>query len=402
MTPTFREGGSAATRLVRAQVVSWLASLLAAALTTAGAGAWAFHRRITGLTLGSQTLTTADADTALRSALLTALPAGLLAGFAVAVLLGFRRTRRLGAALDRLGSGAERLAAGDYDHPVDTPVGCPDLEPVATAFNGMADTIAGIEERRRRMLTDLSHEMRTPVAAIDVTLEAISDGILEFDDVALATLRAQTQRLTRLAGDITEVSAAEEGRLALNLTDVAVDAIIDSAVMSAQRAYEVRAVTLETGSRLPGVVVHADPGRLGQVLDNLLRNAAQHTSAGGHVTIGAVLDADTVAITVSDDGAGIAAEHMPHVFERFYRADPGRARDALSGTGVGLAISRGIASAHGGTLRAYSAGLGRGAEFTLRLPRHHGRGSSLGCSHRPPRSPRCATPPEETATSDHS
>lgn len=404
MTPVPCERGSSTRRLVSGLLGAWAASMTAAAVAAAAVGTWVFHSRLVQWAPSGQTYSAAAAEAAFRAAGLHALAAAVVAGLLVALAVGARRARTLGTALDRLTTGADLLSAGHYDRPVATPLGWREIEPVAHTINDMADTIAGIENRRRRMLTDLSHEMRTPVAAIDVTLEAIADGLVELDDTALAALHAQTRRLTRLAGDITEVSAAEEGRLALNRTTVTVDTLVSSAALSAANAYELGEVTLLVGPPMPGVQVYADPGRIGQVLDNLLRNAVQHTPRGGRVTISATYESardndeqaageaepspsrdetrraahsgtpGTVAITVTDNGVGIAAEHLPHVFERFYRANPGRPRDkdsgAGSGTGVGLAISRGIAASHGGTLTGHSDGPGTGARFTLRLPRH--------------------------------
>ena len=301
------------------------------------------------------------ADEAFRSAGLTALAAGLTVAGLGALMASILLSSRIRAALTALAAGAARVADGDYATPVALPIADRELASVARSFDTMAGRLADVEANRRRMLTDLSHELRTPLAAVEVVLEGIEDGVVPADAATIATLRAQTARITRLVADIREVSAAEEGRLGLTRY------LVDAAAGTARPQLAARGVRL-TVAPVPDAVVDVDRARLGQVLDNLLRNAAQHTASGDEVLLWAEVSDAAVQIGVRDNGAGIGPDDLPHVFERFYRGGS-RRHDEGAGTGVGLAISRAIVTAHGGTLTAASDGPGLGSEFVIALPR---------------------------------
>lgn len=359
--------GSLARRLLVGQslvVLGMTVSIVVAAVLV-GPAVFNDHMRRAGH--GDQPDVLEHAQEAFYSAGLQSIGVGLLVAAVGALLVSVVTTRRLGRWLDALSRGALRVSAGRYDQPVQLAGSSPELKRVADAFNGMSAQIQTTEVRRRTLLTDLAHELRTPIAAIDVTLEALEDGVLLPGPDTYATLRAQSARLARLASDVRDVSTAEEGRLRLSTEDLSTAALIQaSASQWAQRLAEA-GVTL----MLPAgtdIAIHADRARIGQVLDNLVVNALRHTPAGGHVEIRSSLIDGVAVIEVIDDGEGIHPEALPHVMERFYRADPARSSADGSGTGVGLAIARAIARAHGGDLHAHSAGPGRGATFTLSLP----------------------------------
>lgn len=306
------------------------------------------------------------AQEALLYAGLTALGVGVVVAGLGALALSGGLTRRITRGLDALSRGAERVAAGHYDEPVAMPVATRELDAVAGAFNTMAVEIASTEARRRRLLMDVAHELRTPIAAIEVTLEGWQEGVVEPDEDTLAVLRGQSRRLARLADDIRDVTAAEEGRLSFHRESTSTGALVAAAIAAAApRASDggVRLRTLGADRRLL-----ADPGRIVQVLDNLLANALRHTPPGGTVTVTTGGDDRAVRITVADTGEGIDAADLPHVMERFYRTDAARSRRDDRGSGVGLSISRAIALAHDGDLTVTSAGLGHGATVTLTLP----------------------------------
>ena len=212
--------------------------------------------------------------------------------------------------------------------------------------------------------------MRTPLATIEAHLEALEDGVRTLDEPTLAALHGGTQRLHRLAQDISAVSRAEEGQLDSRPVPTHPRVLLESAATAAQDAFDAAQVRLTVDAAGPLPDVHVDPERMGQVLANLLENALRHTPAGGAVHLTATRpDNHWVELDVTDTGEGIAPEHLPHVFERFYQADPARRRQpGSSGSGIGLTISRALVEAHGGGLSAHSAGLGHGATFTIRLP----------------------------------
>ncbi len=362
-----RQGrGSIARRLLVGQSLVVLGMTVSIVVVAALVGPAVFNDHMRRAGHGGQPDVLEHAQEAFYSAGLQSIGVGLLVAAVGALLVSLVSTRRLGRWLDALSRGALRVSAGRYDQPVQLAGSSPELECVADAFNGMSAQIQTTEARRRTLLTDVAHELRTPIASIDVTLEALEDGVLVPGPDTYATLRAQSARLARLASDIRDVSAAEEGRLRLTTEATNSADLVKASARQWGPRFEEAGVTLRldvaTGA------IDADPARITQVLDNLLGNALHHTPAGGHVEFRSSVSRGLVAIEVVDDGEGIDPDALPHVMERFFRADPARSRADGSGTGVGLAIARGIARAHGGDLLAHSAGVGRGATFTLVLP----------------------------------
>ena len=215
------------------------------------------------------------------------------------------------------------------------------------------------------MLADLAHELRTPLTVLTAYHDGLADGIVTLDEETSTVLGEQTARLARLAEDIEEVSTADERGFELHVAPVPVRDLLGTAATALRDQYDAKGVALTVETEDTSVDV--DARRMGQVLTNLLTNALRHTPTGGEVRlVGERRGAGTV-IQVTDDGEGIAREHLPHLFERFYRGDAGRSR-ADGGSGIGLTISRAIVAAHGGTLVATSAGRGEGATFTVTLP----------------------------------
>jgi signal transduction histidine kinase len=241
------------------------------------------------------------------------------------------------------------------------------LDTLAAAFNAMAAALQATETTRRRLLADAAHELRTPLATLDAYLEGLADGIREPTPETWELLSAQTARLRRLADDIALSSRAEEGQLPLHPVPADASQLVSAAIEAARPGYDAKGVQLAArlSAGLPGLA--ADPDRLAQVLAGLLDNALRHTPPGGQVTVSTGASAQNLTITVCDTGEGVAAEHLPHIFERFYRADTARDR-ARGGSGIGLTIARALVTAHGGTLTATSDGPGTGARFTITLP----------------------------------
>jgi signal transduction histidine kinase len=308
-------------------------------------------------------------DDAFATAAGIALVIGTAAAVAAAAAVSLLITRRLSRPLRDLGVVAAAVAAGDYTTRM-APTGLgPELDVLTGAFNTMATALLATETTRRRLLADAAHELRTPLATIDAYLEGLADGIRAPGQDTWDILAAQTARLRRLADDIALVSRAEEGQLPLHKITIASADLVTTAAEAARPGYDARGVRLTTRVTESLPDISADPDRIGQVLAGLLANALRHTPPGGSVRAAAAAlpDAKGVRITVTDTGDGIAPEHLPHLFERFYRADS--ARDtARGGSGIGLTIARALVSAHGGTITAASAGLGTGACFTITLP----------------------------------
>jgi len=295
--------------------------------------------------------------------------AGLVAAFAVVLTL--LAARRILRPVEALTVAAQRMEAGDLSQRV-ADDGRDELGRLAHAFNSMADALAANEEQRRRLATDVAHELRTPLANIRGYVEAAQDGVTPTDPALLASLHEEAVLLQRLVDDLQTLSLAEAGRLPLHPDTV------DVADLAAQVVAAFR-VTADAGSvalaakveALDGSLeVRADPLRLRQVVGNLVANALRYTPAGGTVTVRAARDSreGDVVLAVEDTGSGIAADHLPHVFDRFWRADESRTR-GTGGSGLGLAICHQLVEAQGGTITVAST-LGEGSTFTIRLPAH--------------------------------
>lgn len=353
-------------------MVGQLIVLLAGALTITvltviiGPAVFHYHLLQTDLPVGSAELF--HIERAYRDALSLALGVGLVVALLAAGLVTWNLARRLRQTLHGLTSAVDELSRGHYSTRVPSVGAGAELDSLAATLNDMAARLDAVEETRRRLLADLAHELRTPIATLSAHHEAMADGVIT-PEAALPVLDSQIVRLSRLADDISEVSRAEEGQLAVDMRPVDVNALLAGVLQEWGERFEAAGVSLLHGTDLRrATTIPADPDRLAQVLGNLLSNALRHTSSGGTVTIAAAVDGSAVQIIVSDDGEGFSAEDGTRLFERFYRADSSRTRDS-SGSGIGLTISRALVDAHGGTLAAASDGPGQGATFTIHLPR---------------------------------
>ncbi|GAA2715976.1 sensor histidine kinase [Actinoplanes palleronii] len=356
-----------ATRLFAAQALIVAVGALTLFLVAVAVAPGLLHNHVShmmGAMSGpmSQDLEQALAAT-LSLSLMLAVGAALLASLALSWLL----TRRLTAPVTQMAAVAGRIAGGDYTARVPASRLGTEFAALDGAFNQMATTLEHTERRRREMLADLAHELRTPIATVDSFLEGIEDEVIPAGPDTWRTLREQTGRLRRLIDDIDSVSRAEERRLDLRRQTMRLDDAIDDALRAVAVVFADKGVILDHRRHPTPVAVRADPDRLREVLDNLLSNALRHTPSGGTVTVSTTGRPHDAEVTVADTGEGITAEHLDHVFERFYRADPSRSRRG-GGSGIGLTIARALAQAHGGSLHAASDGDGCGATFTLTMP----------------------------------
>jgi signal transduction histidine kinase len=294
-----------------------------------------------------------------RSLLLAALASG-----ALAVLLTVAVSRRVVGPLEALTAAALRMGRGDLGQRVDAASG-DEIGALARAFNAMADGLQQSETLRRQLVNDVAHELRTPLTNLRCQIEAAQDGLQPADPDTLRSLHDETRLLERLVTDLQDLALAESGRLPLHAGPVPVAQAVESALSATRPSASERGVELRAAVEGAPLAL-ADRERLGQILRNLLENAVTHTPSGGEIVVSAQAEADCVRIAVQDSGSGIAAEHLGHVFDRFYRADPARAR-ATGGAGLGLAIVRQLVEAHGGSISATSE-LGQGATFSFTLP----------------------------------
>ncbi len=300
----------------------------------------------------------------LRGAASRGLVIPLVACTLVALLVLLLLTARVLSPVRALTRAVERLGEGHRGERVAV-AGAHELAALSQAFNRMAESLERGEDQRRQMVSDVAHELRTPLTNLRCQLEAMRDGLAPADIAAVRTLHDETLLLARLVEDLQLLALADAGRLRLERRRVDARDLAEAAVAAMAPRAAQAGVALERAAGEP-VPCDADPERLGQVLRNLVGNALDHSRAGDAVTLAVRAERGRAVLEVRDRGEGIAPEHLPHVFDRFWRADPSRARGS-GGAGLGLAIAKQLVALHGGTLAVESAP-GAGACFRIELP----------------------------------
>ncbi len=297
-------------------------------------------------------------DTVTRSALI-----GGGAAIAVALLLSMMLIVQILRPLRALSRATKRVTGGDMPDRVSLRTH-DELGRLGDSFNQMLDSLKRSEMVRQTMTADIAHELRTPVTIIQGTLEAILDGIYDASDASIAPIYEETLHLGRLIDDLRDLALAEAGELHLEKEPIDVGELIRQVAETAFLSREdAPALQLDIPTGLPKASL--DPKRFRQVIANLLSNAIRHTPTSGEVSIRVRQRSDQIEVRVSDTGSGIDPNDLPHLFERFYRADPARGRSA--GSGLGLAIVKQWVEAHEGGIEAGHRP-GGGAQFTIRLP----------------------------------
>lgn len=355
-----------AARLLIAQALVLIAGALTTWLVASVVGPSIFHDHLSQAGLGHTATEAQHVEEAFASALLLSIALALLTSVLAALAVSWYFSRRVQRSISSVADAARQIAAGQFGARVPDPGLGGEFTTLAATYNQLADRLEATEETRRRMLSDLAHEMRTPLATVDAHLEAVEDGVRELDSDTLRVIRVSTRRLRRLAEDMTAISRAEEGNLDVTLRTVDAAALASAAADNGRDLFTAKGVHLETNKETPDHV-RVDPERMGQVLGNLLDNALRHTPSGGTVTLSCRRNGRWVEYAVTDTGEGVAAEHLPHLFDRFYRVDSARDRNH-GGSGIGLAIAKALVEAHGGGISATSPGPGAGSTFTVRLP----------------------------------
>ncbi len=289
---------------------------------------------------------------------------------AVAGVVAAWLARRIARPLEELARAAQAVSAGDIGRHVPAEGDIAELRRVGTAFNAMTASLRRADQAKTAFVADVTHELRTPLTVIKGTIETLEDGAL--DDIEgrgplLASMAAETERLIRLVNDLLVLTRADAGALRLDrrpldLGELARARCAHLAPLAAQRR-----VKIWPRAAAGSLWAWADPDRLAQVCDNLLDNAVRHAPPGSEVIVGVSRDGDDLACAVTDCGPGIPAEHLPLIFERFYRVEPARSRNR-GGAGLGLAIARALVQAHGGRIDAQSTP-GQGTTITFWLPR---------------------------------
>ncbi|MET8799425.1 ATP-binding protein [Nocardia sp. NPDC004568] len=369
--PVRRSAGSSfGTRLFGALTVVVIGCAVSAWLVASAMAPGIFHDHLGQAGIDHNSDQAAHVEQAFGQAIMLAWGLAVAIAVLLALAVSWYITHRVQRSLTAVTTSAARIAGGRYDTRVHSPGLGREFDQLAVTVNELARRLDATETTRRRMLADLGHEMRTPIATLDSYLEALDDGVRDFDDETRQVLRSATHRLERLVQDISAVSRAEEHLTRIQPVPTTTAILITHAVHAVHERYDTKGVALRAHLQ-DSAAVSVDPDRLGQVLGNLLDNALRHTPAGGRVTVSSRLAGPgRVEIAVTDTGDGIAPDHLDHLFDRFYRADTARDR-RHGGSGIGLTITRALVEAHHGHLRAESRGPGHGARFTVELPTGH-------------------------------
>lgn len=353
-------------RLLLAQALVLVAGAVTTWIVASNVGPRIFSDHLTQAGVRRTAAETQHVEEAFFAALVISISIALLTATITALAVTWYLARRVQLSVGQVALAASHVAAGHYDSRVTDPGLGHEFAILATTSNTMAERLQTTETTRRRMLADLAHEMRTPLATVEAHLEAVEDGVRALDDDTLGVISLSTQRLRRLAEDISALSRAEEGTLDIARRRIGAATLAQAAAQIAEDRFAAAGVSLETGLGTDAQIT-VDPDRIGQVLGNLLDNALRHTPPGGSVRITCSLRGQWVEFLVSDTGHGIAPEHLSRVFDRFYRPDTARSR-ANGGSGIGLSIAKALVEAHGGEITASSLGHDRGAAFRVRLP----------------------------------
>jgi signal transduction histidine kinase len=358
-------------KLLFAFVVVALAGILALIAAAELSAGWFYEAHISEMTQrygpGAMDAMHNELYDGFSRSLAQSLLVGLAVGIPLAVLVGFWVARRVIEPVERVSRAAQRIASGAYSERL--PAGDHDeLGLLIEDFNRMAVALESVEARRIELIGTVAHELRTPLSGLQGYAEGLSDGL--FDPVQAAqAIHREVSRLKRLVNDLSEVSKVESGAVALQLEPFDLVPLVQQVV----ERYE--PMFLENGSAIQlmlptqSITVKADRDRVTQIVINLLSNALKHAPGSPiKVRVGSdkFLNPKGVCLEVRDFGPGIAPEHVPHLFERFYRVDASRS-SSTGGSGVGLTISSHLATAMGGRLEVTSD-LGKGSSFTLTLP----------------------------------
>ncbi|MEZ5217308.1 MAG: ATP-binding protein [Ilumatobacteraceae bacterium] len=355
-------------RLVRRLIVTHVAVVLVG-VTVAGIAIrlvlprWFSSRTGRGLGAGRGSELADDLHDALTASIDRSLVVAAAISLVLAGVAAWAMARRLARPIQGMGVAAQRMAAGDYAVRASRE-GLRELDALAVDLNVLAERLESTERSRRRLLTDLTHELRTPVATVGSYLEAFQDGLMEPSPDLLAELSDEVARIERLIGDLALLSRIDEHQVSLSLAPHDPAVLVSRVAERLAPQFAAAGVSLAVDT-VPGSVVSIDEDRIVQVVTNLVGNALRYTPPGGSVRVSCSAGNGSAVVEVSDDGPGIAPEELDRIFDRFQR---GAGTSGIGGTGVGLTIARSLARLHGGDVVARSAGLGHGSTFELRLP----------------------------------
>jgi histidine kinase len=290
-----------------------------------------------------------------------------LAAMVVAVVLSLYLSRSVIAPVRAMSLATQRMTEGRYDERVQVS-GQDELSQLAMHFNQMAEKLGEVESMRRRLIGDVSHELRTPLTAIKGSMEGLIDGVLPATNETFQQIHAEADRLNRLVDDLQELSRVEARAYKLDLHALDISSLMQTVTKRVTHQAALKHISIQVELAASLLPILADEDRTIQVLTNLISNALQYTPENGKILISAKRFNQEVEFSVHDTGIGIPGEHLAHIFDRFYRVDKSRSRQAGGGSGIGLTIARALVEAQGGRIWVESTGEGKGSTFRFTLP----------------------------------
>lgn len=290
----------------------------------------------------------------------------------ISLIASWLISRQISLPLRNLFVKAQQIADGNYHERVSLPADLQDsqmdeIQRLSSGFNQMASSLEKTEDMRKQLIADISHELRTPLTTIKGSIEGLIDGVLPAQTETYEHILVEATRLQRLVDDLQELSRLEGGAFSLSYQIFALQPFLENLEKQYRPLFEQKAIHFLHEFSPDLGEMNADPDRLRQILINLLSNAINYTPTGGEIKLVVQKTAQQFQFQVIDNGIGIAAEHIPHIFTRFYRADQSRARLA-GGSGIGLTITKHLVEAHGGSIQVLSAGPGQGSKFIFNIP----------------------------------
>ena len=317
--------------------------------------------------LGSDSLLT-EADNDFRIKTYNAMIVAAVFAIVISVIIGLLVSRMLTKPVQRITDTAKEIRDGNLSARTGMH-GDDEIDRLGETFDEMAVSLEKDIKHERRLTSDVAHELRTPLMAIQANVEAMEDGVFPADYEHLETVASETRRLSRLVQQTIDLSRLENHRTPLNLEYVDVAQLVQTIVSNQHQLFHERGLHLRYSSEVQGkdAIIEIDPDMITQAVTNLLSNAMRYTPEDGYVYVSVTMDRRYIMITVKDTGSGIAKEDLSRIFDRFWRADASRARDA-GGLGVGLALTKHIVDRHEGFISVESE-LGKGSTFTIHLPR---------------------------------
>ena len=357
-----------------------LIGVVVLALTTSLSAPAAFERHMAGMSammsggnmMGGRSMFDMDLLSNYTASIRESLSLAAVAALAAAVITSYWISKRVVTPVQRMTRLSQRIAEGEYEERLDIPAGqhasqLDELEQLAASFNQMAEKLDQTESMRRQLIGDVTHELRTPLAAVKGYMEGLIDGVIPAEAQTYQLVHAEMDRLQRLVDDLQELSRVESGAMELKSESVSVYDLVETVRSNLARQYEDKGILLETQLESDLPLLSADKDRLVQVLTNLAGNALQYTPEGGKVMLHVRRERSEILVSVEDSGIGLAPEQIPLIFNRFYRTDKSRTR-ASGGSGIGLTIAQALVKAHHGRIWAESRGEGKGSTFSFALP----------------------------------